>query len=305
MTLNIKLFGSYFMTGIFQTLEQLGLTSKQSRVLYNDRTRDVENLKVWKDSISGVIFIDDFYTGDETYVDGGYRDDKAVELKTGKPDFEFTNDAQRRFKSNLKFVAGKKIADFGCGSGDFLKLVNPFCESVIGIELQQNYVDDLNAVGISCTNNLESIEDGSLDVIVSFHVIEHLPNPLDTLALLKRKVVSGGIVLIEVPHANDFLLNAVACEEFKQFTLWSQHLVLHTRESLRKMLEFVGLKEIQIEGVQRYPLSNHLHWLAEGKAGGHKSPLSSLDTDILFDAYQNSLARIDATDTLVAIAKVP
>ncbi|MDA8687481.1 class I SAM-dependent methyltransferase [bacterium] len=293
------------MTGIFQTLEQLGLTSKQSRVLFNDRTRDLENLKVWKDSISGVIFIDDFYTGDETYVDGGYRDDKAVELKTGKPDFERTNDAQRRFKSNFKFVAGKKIADFGCGSGDFLKLVKPFCESVLGVELQQNYVDDLNAVGVSCTNNLESIDDGSLDVIVSFHVIEHLPNPLDTLNLLMRKVASGGYLLIEVPHANDFLLNVVACDEFKQFTLWSQHLVLHTRESLRKMLDFVGLKEIQIEGVQRYPLSNHLYWLAKGKAGGHKSPLSSLDTDILFDAYQNSLARIDATDTLVAIAKVP
>ena len=254
---------------------------------------------------SGVVFIDDFYTGDETYVDGGYRDDKAVELKTGKPDFERTNDAQRRFKSNLKFVAGKKIADFGCGSGDFLKLVHPFCESVIGIELQQNYIDDLNAVGISCTNNLESIDDGSLDVIVSFHVIEHLPNPLDTLELLKRKVVSGGYVLIEVPHANDFLLNAVACDEFKQFTLWSQHLVLHTRDSLRKMLEYVGLTEVLIEGVQRYPLSNHLNWLANGKAGGHKSPLSLLDSDVLFDAYQNALARIDATDTLVALAKVP
>ena len=36
----------------------------------------------------------------------------AVELKIGKPDFERTNDAQRRFKSNLKFVAGKKIAVF-------------------------------------------------------------------------------------------------------------------------------------------------------------------------------------------------
>jgi len=293
------------MNGIFQTLQQLGLTSKKSRVLYNDRTRDEESLKVWKDQISGVIYIDDFYTGDETYVSGGYRDDKAVELKSSKPDFERTNDAQRRFKSNLKFVAGKKIADFGCGSGDFLKLVNPFCESVVGIELQQNYVDDLNAVGITCTNNLESVDDDSLDVIVSFHVIEHLPNPLDILALLMRKVASGGYVLIEVPHANDFLLNVVACDEFKQFTLWSQHLILHTRESLRRMLEFCGLKEIQIEGVQRYPLSNHLHWLAEGKAGGHKSRLSPLDTDILFDAYQNSLARIDATDTLVAIAKVP
>lgn len=163
----------------------------------------------------------------------------------------------------------------------------------------------MNAVGISCINNLESIDDGSLDVIVSFHVIEHLPNPLDTLEFLKQKVVSGGYGLIEVPHANDFLLNTVACDEFKQFKLWSQHLVLHTRDSLRMMLEYVGLTDVLIEGVQRYPLSNHLNWLANGKAGGHKSPLSSLDCDVLFDAYQNALARIDATDTLVALAKVP
>ena len=292
-------------TTIFQTLEKLGLSSKQSRVLFNDRTRDVDGLKGWKDSKSGVIYIDDFYTGNETYVDGSYRDDQLVELKVGNPDFEGTRDAQRRVKSNLKFVAGKKIVDFGCGSGDFLRLVQPYCNEVVGVELQQNYVDELNSNNISCVNNLDAIDDKSLDVVVSFHVIEHLPNPLETLSELMRKVVSGGQVLIEVPHANDFLLSAVACEEFKQFTLWSQHLILHTRESLRKTLEFVGLKDIQIEGVQRYPLSNHLNWLANGKAGGHKSPLSILDSDVLFNAYQSSLARIDATDTLVAVAKVP
>jgi 2-polyprenyl-3-methyl-5-hydroxy-6-metoxy-1,4-benzoquinol methylase len=290
---------------IFQTLEKMGLTSKQSRVLFNDGTRDVERLKVWRDSNSGVIYIDDFYAGDNTYIDGFYRDDEAVELRAGKPDFERDLDAHRRLRSNLKFVAGKKIADFGCGRGDFLKLVQPYCDEVIGVELQQNYVDELNSIGIPCANSLSTIKDGSLDGIVSFHVIEHLPNPLETLSALMKKIVSGGQLLIEVPHANDFLLSTVGCEGFKQFTLWSQHLVLHTRESLRRTLKFVGLEEIQIEGVQRYPLSNHLNWLANGKAGGHKSSLSSLDSDVLLEAYQNSLARIDATDTLVAIAKVP
>jgi 2-polyprenyl-3-methyl-5-hydroxy-6-metoxy-1,4-benzoquinol methylase len=292
-------------TSIFQVLEKLGLTSKQSRVLYNDRTRDVENLNVWKDINSGVIYIDEFYTGDETYIKGSYREDEAFEFKIQRPDFERNTDAQRRFKSNLKFVAGKKIADFGCGSGDFLKLVQPHCNELIGIELQQNYIDELNSEGVPCTNNLDTIKDGSLDVILLFHVLEHLPNPLETLSDLMQKVESGGHILIEVPHANDLLLSAVDCENFKQFTLWSQHLVLHTRESLRKTLKAVGLEDIQIEGVQRYPLSNHLNWLANGKPGGHKSSLSSLDSDALIDAYQNSLARIDATDTLVAIAKVP
>ena len=292
-------------TSIYHTLEKLGVTSKQTRELFNNRTRDIDNLNVWKDSISGVIYIDEFYTGNQTYIDGSYQNDKDLELKTGKPDFEKERDAQRRFKSNLKFVAGKRVGDFGCGSGDFLSLVKPYCENVLGIELQQNYVDLLNSNGITCTNDLANVENKSLDIIVSFHVIEHLPNPLNTLSELISKIVSGGQILIEVPHANDFLLSTVCCDEFKQFTLWSQHMVLHTRETLRKTLEYVGLQDIQIEGVQRYPLSNHLNWLVNGEPGGHKSPISIIDSDALSEVYQNSLARIDATDTLVAIAKVP
>ena len=290
---------------IFQTLKKLGLSSEQTREIYNNKTRDVNDVNVWKDSVSGVIYIDDFYTGDETYTEGSYRDEECDDLGIAKPEFEAEMDAQRRFNSNLKFVAGKKIADFGCGSGDFLKLVQPYCSEVMGIELQQDYIDLLNSNGISCFNNLSDIKDNSLDIVVSFHVLEHLPNPLETLEELKTKVVSGGQILIEVPHAKDFLLSAIDCDEFKQFTLWSQHLVLHTRESLKKTLEYVGLTDIQIEGVQRYPLSNHLHWLANRMPGGHKSPLAILDSDELYESYRNSLARIDATDTLVALAKVP
>ena len=290
---------------IFQTLKKLGLSSEQTREIYNNKTRDVNDVNVWKDSVSGVIYIDDFYTGDETYTEGSYRDEEWKDLGIAKPELEDEMDAQRRFNSNLKFVAGKKIADFGCGSGDFLKLVQPYCSEAIGIELQQNYIDSLNSNGISCFNNLSDIKDNSLDIVVSFHVLEHLPNPLETLEELKTKVVSGGQILIEVPHAKDFLLSAIDCDEFKQFILWSQHLVLHTRESLKKTLEYVGLTDIQIEGVQRYPLSNHLHWLANRMPGGHKSSLAILDSDELYESYRNSLARIDATDTLVALAKVP
>ena len=53
---------------IFQTLKKLGLSSEQTRILFSDSTRDVNNLKVWKDLESGVIYIDDFYTGDVTYM---------------------------------------------------------------------------------------------------------------------------------------------------------------------------------------------------------------------------------------------
>ena len=112
---------------IFKILESLDLTSEKTRTLFNSKTRDVDDLKVWKDSISGV-----------TYIDGSYRNKETSSLETRKPDFDRTNDAQRRYKSNLKFVAGKKVGDFGCGNGDFLRLIAPHYEEVLGVELQKN-----------------------------------------------------------------------------------------------------------------------------------------------------------------------
>lgn len=289
---------------IFKTLKNLDLTSEDTRVLFNNRTRDRDNLKVWKDIESGVIYIDDFYTGDDTYISGSYRNQKTKQISSTNYDFEKITDAERRVRQNLRFVAGKKIIDFGCGSGDFLKFVKPYCEEVAGVELQKDFVEHLNLYGIRCVNDINHFEDKSLDAIVSFHVIEHLPNPLEVMSTMIRKIKSGGDIIIEVPHANDFLLSHVSCEEFKQFTLWSQHLILHTRKSLQKILKHLGLKEIMIEGIQRYSLSNHLNWLSTGTPCGHKTQLSALDSDILFSSYQSSLARIDATDTLVARAKV-
>ena len=163
----------------------------------------------------------------------------------------------------------------------------------------------LNSDSITCVTSLEDIDDMSFDVCVSFHVLEHLPDPVEVLSKIKKKLTSGGRLIVEVPHANDFLLSTIKNEPFKQFTLWSQHLILHTRESLRRMLAYTGFQNIEIHGVQRYPLSNHLNWLANGKPGGHKSSLGLIDNYVLDEAYSASLARIDATDTIVAVATVP
>ena len=289
---------------IFETLELLDLTSPETRVVFSEKTRDIYDLVVWKDSISGVIYIDSFYTGDDTYEQANYRQEKEVSLNTGSPDYERIMDANRRLDFCRSFCSGKNLLDFGCGSGEFLRLVRPYCKSVIGVELEQGLVKEIKQTGIDCFHSLADINDKSVDALVSFHVLEHLPDPISMLVDMKKKLVEGGTVLFEVPHAGDFLLSHIISEEFKNFTLWSQHLILHTRESLRRMLMHVGFKEIEIVGVQRYPLSNHLNWLSNGLPGGHKSLLSTLDTPLLCNAYQASLNRLDATDTLIAVAKV-
>ncbi|MDC0319378.1 class I SAM-dependent methyltransferase [Verrucomicrobia bacterium] len=292
------------MTNIFETLRSLGLTSESTKVIYSEETRDVSPLRVFKDSVSGVIFIDSYYTGEDTYKKGGYRKDKTViNVHTCNPDHERNADADRRVSDFNQFYTGKRIADFGCGDGEFLKRTRHLVSSSVGIELEEDYVEALNSDGINCVQSLTEIDNGSLDVMFSFHTLEHLPNPIDFLTEMRNKLTEGGIIVVEVPHASDFLLSHIKSDEFKKFTLWSQHLVLHTRDSLNRLLTSTEFKDVIIQGVQRYPLSNHLNWLAFGKPGGHKSKLSTIDSSELHSAYEAALQRIDSTDTLIAIAK--
>ena len=71
---------------------------------------------------------------------------------------------------------------------------------------------------------------------------------------------------------------------------------------MRAFLHDAGFKSIVIEGVQRYGLSNHLHWLRNKLPAGHKSNLSLLESPVLKTAYADALSRLDANDTLVAVA---
>lgn len=134
-----------------------------------------------------------------------------------------------------------------------------------------------------------------------FHVFEHLVNPLEELKKLHTKMSDNSRIIIEVPHANDFLLSFLENESFKKFTFWSEHLILHTRLSLQIYLEKAGFKNIVISGFQRYPLANHVHWLSEKKPGGHNI-WDFLRTDALDCAYSEMLSNIDKNDTLIAYA---
>jgi hypothetical protein len=105
-----------------------------------------------------------------------------------------------------------------------------------------------------------------------------------------------------VPHARDALFTLYDCDAFKRFTFWSEHLVLHTRQSLAILLKAAGYPVAQIIVYQRYPLANHLYWLSKRAPGGHQiwKMLSRADLDM---AYSGALSTIDGTDTLVLVTK--
>ncbi len=287
---------------IFETLCRLGMTSKDTREIFSQRTRDKEDLKVWKDIKSEVIYIDSFYVGEKEYSDSTYlaRTPDTPDMASARDQ----SDLKRREKEYSQYIAGKSVCDFGCGKGIFLRNITNISKDTLGVEIQTSHLNSMKESNIECTSDLSLISNNSFDTICCFHVLEHLPDPIKILRLMKSKLKENGTLLVEVPHAKALLLRKeYECKKFKEFSLWSQHLILHTRESLSAMLRDSGFQSVIIEGVQRYPLSNHFHWMLEGRPGGHFEPISQIDTPLLNEQYSLSLGKIDATDTLVAIAR--
>jgi hypothetical protein len=60
---------------------------------------------------------------------------------------------------------------------------------------------------------------------------------------------------------------------------------------MTKLIKQLGLKLNWLRHIQRYPLSNHLYWLAKGMPGGQKKWIF-LNNNRLNIEYENQLASV-------------
>ena len=90
--------------------------------------------------------------------------------------------------------------------------------------------------------------------------------------------------------------------EFNKFTFRSDHLILHTFQSLKKILSISGFKNIKIKYLQRHGFTNHLGWFLKRKPGG-QSYFKNYEDKNLEILYKKNLVKRKQTDTLIAIAE--
>jgi len=293
---------------IFWELIKLKIINKKRIVKLSNSTRD-KKIPVFQDIKSKVIFLGKYKTNYEYYKTIKDNDNtkiatirgKKIELvKTFKDNIKapLIEDDKRRVVQHNRILKNKKVLDFGCGWGGFLKKTIK-AKSLTGIQLRKECIFYIkkNIKKIYISDNLNNLNE-KYDIITMFHVLEHIPNQIKTLKELKKKLTKNGKIIIEVPNANDFLLKLT---EFQKFTFWSEHLVLHTENSLRKILKLSGFKKINIKYYQRYNFSNHLGWFIKRMPGGHDSYKNISDAKINKE-YSDYLIRRKSTDTLIAIA---
>ena len=300
---------------IFEELIKLKLISKLNLITLSNRTRD-KKIKVIKDLKTEIIFLEKYVTTNKYYSLLQYNDDdrkvfdksikkqkfQTVKISSGNIRTPLIEDDYRRAVQYEKNLKNKDILDFGCGWCGFLRNVKNY-KSLSGVELRDECIKYVqkNIKKIDISDNLNSF-DKKFDIITMFDVLEHIPYQIKTLKVLKSKLKNKGKIIIEVPHAKDFLILQEELKEFKNFTFWSEHLILHTYKSLKSILLKSGFKNINIQYYQRYNFSNHLGWFLKRKPGGH-SFYKEIISDSLNSSYCENLKKLGQTDTLIAIAE--
>ncbi len=298
---------------IIDELKKLKLISKSNLIILKNRTRD-KKIAVIKDLKTKIIFLEKYITTKDYYSSLKYKDDdrkitkkfekKIENVKTfsGNIKTSIIEDDLRRASQFKKILIKKDILDFGCGWGGFLRNINNY-KSLTGVELRKECITHIrkNIKKVEISNNINNFQK-KFDVITMFHVLEHIPFQIQTLKVLKSKLKKGGKIIIEVPHAEDFLILQEELKEFKDFTFWSEHLILHTYNSLRTILFKSGFKKINIQYFQRYNFSNHLGWFLKRKPGGHNF-FKKIVSNELNNSYCENLKNLRQTDTLIAIAE--
>ena len=116
----------------------------------------------------------------------------------------------RRFTLNWKrsliskYSPGKKMLDYGCGTGDLLALMKQSNWEVVGIEPNHAARDKAVEKGIRVYPELTKDLDNKFHIITAWHVIEHVHDLLDTIRALRKLLHKNGTLMLAVPNSASY-----------------------------------------------------------------------------------------------------
>lgn len=89
------------------------------------------------------------------------------------------------------------VLDFGCGTGGILAHLN--CTKKIGIEVNAPSILEAKARGLEIHEELSTIADQSIDVVISYHALEHVLSPSNQITKINCVLKSSGKAILIVP----------------------------------------------------------------------------------------------------------
>lgn len=259
--------------------------------------RDAENLRVGRCTQCGLVQLEDFgHVTVQRYAAHDYwHDDEAARRR------ERTWNA-KRLRLLRRYVPGieeARVLDYGCGHGGFLEEADGVLRHLTGFDLSRMACEAHRAAGWRAVHDLkEALDD--VEVILLFHVLEHLPAPWSHLSDLRRRFPEARTFVIEVPNLHEALHGLFRSEAYQRNQFGAEHLYYFTSQTLSMVAATAGLRVVAETQYQRYTLANHFGWLHDGKGGG-QDRYAVLDDPRLYDEYERVLVDRGLADSLFMV----
>lgn len=196
---------------------------------------------------------------DRLYYD--YKHDLMVkDFETYRKDIQPYLDRLNRWSEN-KAKHELKIVDLGCGFGEWVRIMQEAGYSPLGVDSNDLMMDEainnnLPVVREDAMAYLNKVETQTLDVLFSFHLIEHLTfvEFIDFMNECNRVLKSGGLFVCATPNPENLL---TATKEFYMDPT-------HIKPIPIELLEFY-FKEFGFDVVEKLKLSSRNEWPYEYK----------------------------------------
>lgn len=101
-----------------------------------------------------------------------------------------------RFQPQIKPT--EAVLELGVGAGWNLRGLQ--CRRRVGVDVECFLAPGWEAMGIEFSHGTQEFADGTFDVILCHHALEHVDNPAETLVALRRVLRRGGRLLLAVPY---------------------------------------------------------------------------------------------------------
>jgi len=139
------------------------------------------------------------------------------------------------------------VLDLGCGAGYYIGVLDEENIAYKGLEVADHFVDycqDYHGLNVKNTS-LESEIDGAYNLITMFDVLEHLPDPINMLNLIHKKLKLGGYCVAYTP--NIFSVGYELMGSKQNTLLPFEHLCFFDVNSLQYLADKTGFEIVTLE----------------------------------------------------------
>jgi 2-polyprenyl-3-methyl-5-hydroxy-6-metoxy-1,4-benzoquinol methylase len=147
-----------------------------------------------------------------------------------------------------------RTLELGCSHGGFVALMRAAGFDATGLDLSPDAMEKarrrFDIPVLVGPVEAQPIDSGSLDAVILMDVLEHLPQPLETVRHCQGLLKTGGILLIQTPQYREGKLHHTMQQEgdpFLEQLKEDQHLYLFSKSSVQLLLRRAGAGFVEFE----------------------------------------------------------